>query len=228
MEKNHRKQGIIPILFITLFINLVVADSLQAQTEDTTKIPQIQPADSTKNNASPAKTFSEIAQYLVKEQQVLSLSYTDTKIEYRIEKEAKLFQVPGGESRVALFALPDYVNDYILTIKSKMHGLGYTYRIFAPSCVFLDSSFRPIHFLGEKNFLLMYPSSFKKIHLKTEVAIDNDRKDHKYLLIYTSNKKNDRIGTFSLNANQGLLVAMLKHPVERSPDGRLQLELHLR
>ena len=134
-----------------------------------------------------------------------------------------MFQLPFGKSRVALFELPDYAWEYILRIRSLVHGIGYTFHIFSPSGVFLDSSFWPTRLLPEKDFLLSSPDPYETLGLQTEVPITGYRKGDKYLLIYTI-PDSARLGTFT----NGGLMAMFKHPVVKSPDGKLELEVHRR
>ena len=106
-----------------------------------------------------------------------------------------------------------------------VHGIGFKFHIFSPTGVFLDSSFRPTHLVSEKQFIILNPASTKALRLEAEVVVDTFRKEDKYLLIYTLNKS-ERLGTYD-NSNQGLL-GMLKYPVERSENGRLEIQLHLR
>ena len=184
-----------------------------AQQADTINIVQTSTKGTIKaTSSSPQKIFSEIARYLYGQRQVSSISYSSRKINHRIDS-AQLFEVPGGESPAALFALPGYEADYILTINSYPKGFFKT-RVFAPTGVFLDSSFRPTHFLAERKFQYTPATQNTDMLLETEVTIDSERKEDKYLLIYTTNKT-------------GRLVSYDKY-VMRSAQGIVGLELHLR
>jgi Maltose operon periplasmic protein precursor (MalM) len=213
------------VAVIALLINIAGFTPVVAQTGVAESNPQEkQLRDTTKKAVgSPKKMFGEITEYLVKQQQFLT-AQVNKKVKHRIEKAAKLYAVPGGESRVALFELPAYGSDYVLTIRSMVHGFSLTYRMFAPTAVFLDSAFHPTHFLGETKFAMQHSSGFKGIRSESNVMIDEKRREDRYVLIYTA-------GTSQPDEecdSDAPLTSMLSRSVERSPDGKLELELHSR
>ena len=96
--------------------------------------------------------------------------------------------------------------------------------MFAPTAVFLDSAFRPTHFLGETKFAMQHGSGFKGIRSESNVMIDEKRREDRYVLIYTLGNSPQTEECDS----DALATSMLSRSVERSPDGKLELELHLR
>ena len=188
-----------------------VANNNQHQQSDTTK----------KTTATTQKKAREIVKVLVEQKQLKTLSYTNRKIKFKIEKEAELFQLSGGgESRVALFELPYHVNDYYLLIRSFAHVFGFTVHMFVPGVVFLDSTMRITSLLSEKKFKPLDARLTKSIGLETQVIMDEYRKNDKYMLIYTPYNKSKKLGSFY----DGLIF----HPVESSTNGKLEVEFHLR
>jgi Maltose operon periplasmic protein precursor (MalM) len=221
MKRKNSINKLAMVAVIALLINIACLKPAVAQNGIDESHPQEKQLTDTvkKATGSSKKMFGEITEYLVKQQQFLT-AQVNKKVKHRIEKAAKLYAVPGGESRVALFELPAYGSDYILTIRSMVHGFSLTYRMFAPTAVFLDSAFRPTHFLGETKFAMQHSSGFKGIRSESNIMIDEKR----YVLIYTAGTSQQTEECES----EAPLTSMLSHSVERSPDGKLELELHSR
>jgi hypothetical protein len=210
--------------FIQVFISLLIVVPVFAQTADTLAVDTtMRPANATATMSPLKKQVSEVALLLAQQQQYFTLSFdTNKSVRCRIEKWAPLYRLPGGESRAVLFVLPGYEDQYMLTIRSMVHGLGFTWHIFAPTVVFLDSLYRPTRLLPDKQFLLDNSSQFKIPGFKAEIRIGNENSADKYLLIFTM-KSGKRLDTYSDAVT--LAPAILKHPVEGSPVGNLQLVL---
>ena len=224
MNTNHSLRRLLVIPAMLLIGHTITLPAFSQQADTSTNASSNLKAEKSQPMSPIKKIISDVVKKIVGLEQFVQLSFEDRTIRHRIEKDAPVYKLPGGESRTAVFQLPNYVDGYTLTIKSLIHGIGFKWHIFSPTGIFLDSSFRPTHLLREKQFLLVSPDAFSGLHLKAELVMDSTRKDDKYLLLYTLDTS-ERLATFS---DQGLVTGFLKHPVERSPDGKLQLELHLK
>ncbi|MEO7768985.1 MAG: MalM family protein [Ferruginibacter sp.] len=212
-------------LLIQILISMLIIIPVFAQTADTGIVDTtIRPVNTTAKMSPLKKLVSDVAGMLAQQQQYYTLSFDTSKsIRCRIEKSAPLYKLPGGESRAVLFMLPAYNDEYMLTIRSMVHGFGFTWHIFAPTVVFLDSLFTPTRLLPEKQFTLINSSTFQGPSLRAEVRMKSEHSTDKYLLIFTM-KSGNRLDTYS---DAGTVApVMLNHPVEGSPDGKLELQLH--
>jgi hypothetical protein len=225
MQTGHSFRRFEIILLIQVLISLLILIPAFAQTTDTVLVDTAtRPADTAAKMSPLKKQVSDVARMLAEQQQYNMLSFeTGKTIRCRIEKEAPLYKLPGGESRAVLFVLPDYDYEYILTIRSMVHGIGFTWHIFAPTVVFLDSSFTPTRLLPDKQFTLISPRDFTVLSLRAEVNIKREHSKDKYLLIFTM-KSGKQLNTYSDAVT--LAPVMLNHTIKGSPDGKLELKLH--
>ncbi len=211
--------------FIGVFTSLLVVSSVFAQTADTSRVDTpMRPANATAALPPLKQLVSDVAMQLAHQQQYQALSFDSSKrVHCRIEKSDPLYKLPGGESRAVLIRLPEYKHEYMLTISSMPHGIGFTWRMFAPTVVFLDSLFRPARLLPEKQFSLTNSGRFQGSGLMTELRMGSEHSADKYLLIFTM-KSGKRLETYS---DAGTLApAVLNHPVEGSPEGRIEFAIY--
>jgi len=170
-----------------------------------------------------AQTEGEIARTLAGQGQVVALPARG-RVKHSVKKEAPSFALPTGESRVALFKLPDYSAPYTVTITSPCkHGcVGFSKSIFVPSCVFLDAEFQPTRQLPKTEFEILEAGFSKPFRLEARVLIDEPRKGDRYLLLYTIGGD---VGSVVQDTYIGGLIPSLRHSrVRASADGPLELE----
>ena len=109
------------------------------------------------------------------------------KVKRTIKRDAPSFLLPGGESPVLLFKLPDYTLPYTLTVTSPCNYgcFGFSKSIFAPSGIFFDSHFEPTRELPSSQFENLNESLTKSRRLETTILINELRREDRYLLLYT-------------------------------------------
>ncbi len=164
----------VPFLFV--FCASVAVAPLSSHTQSPSMVSALQ----------VGQSESEVAQALANRGQFILLP-ANGRVKPSINKTAKPFVLPTGESRVLLFKLPDYSAPYTLTITSPCnHGcLGFSKSIFVPSGMFLDAEFQPTSELPAAQFEGLDAGLTRPYRLEATVLIDEPRKDDRYLLIYT-------------------------------------------
>ena len=156
------------------------------------------------------------------------------KNKQNVRKQRTDIPAPRGASRVAVFALPAYVDGYSITIRSKVQDLVIKFNTFSPTVVFLDSLFRPTHELSEKQFFIKHLNKLLAIpeligipcrflNFETEAVMQKEWQMDRYMLIYT-NDSNERLTTYN---DQGI-TRLINHPVMRSAVGELTIKLPLK
>jgi hypothetical protein len=175
-----------------------------------------------------AQRAGEIARTLAGQGQFVALPSAG-RVKQSVNKEAQSFALPTGESRVALFKLPDYSAPYTLTITSPCnHGcVGFSKSIFVPSGMFFDAEFQPTRSLPTTEFELLEPGLSKSLRLEAKVSIEEPRKSDRYLLLYTTDEDVRRVvQTRRIRGATGAPVLFGKKnvKVKGSAAGSLELE----
>lgn len=220
MKSNYNLTGFLPIMITQLFIITIPVMPSSAQTGDTTKIITL----------PPVNVAGEVTQTLVEQKKFDSIPAGKKRLKYKITDEAKPFLFPTGESRIALFRLPEYVQPYNLTIASLCDCWGLKKKIYVPIAVFLDSGFRSTQVLLETDFKELNAGNSKPYRLETDVLIGEDQKHHRYLLIYTQGEVTGHVQkTASVDVNPsgglGILPVYLNVKIRRAPVGEISLDV---
>ena len=109
------------------------------------------------------------------------------RTKFEVGDNAERFPLSTGETPVALFALPAYSAPYRLTIRSVCKCLGFAKKILVPLAFVLDGEYRTVRSIAEDEFVVKDADRRAMIsaHFAAAVSIDEQRKDWRYLLIFT-------------------------------------------
>jgi hypothetical protein len=169
-------------------------------------------------------SVEQITRRIADQGQITPLSLKGT-VKHEIGKNAPSYVLPTGQSRVAVFKLPDYRTPYALAINSLCRCLGIHKSIFVPSGTFFDAEFRPTHVLRETQFAAKAPG-MKGYRLAAEIQVDGEYRDDRFLLLYTTaDAVGTRYGTVSGVVAGASVVATIRVPVERAPEGTVEFEV---
>lgn len=167
-------------------------------------------------------TPQEIAQHLNHNGTVVQVPASG-KAKQSIQKESPTFPFPDGESRVALFRLPEYSVPYTLTVASGIGGFGFGKDVFVPTGLLFDGDFQRTRDLPESDF------AQKSNTLVATISFDDQQKGDRYLLLFTRGalvgERMDKVHPQTNTA--GAVPALISFKLvkaQRAANGSIQVE----
>jgi hypothetical protein len=150
-----------------------------------------------------------------------------------IEEKGPALEFETGLSPIALVMLPEYQTSYRITIRSYCQCMGFSKRIFVPSAVLLDETFRQTRTFAESSFGSRSSGFMEPYRIEGEIGIGEENRNERYLLLYTDRRslsqEAGRVAGPSVGvASPGRISVGLgigfKMKVKRAVGGKLKIE----
>jgi hypothetical protein len=109
-----------------------------------------------------------------------------------IKKDAEVFAMSFGPSRVVLVRLPDTPKPYELVVRSWLTGLGLTKHVFVPSAIVFSEDLERTWTVPETAFVVKAKTFSKPPRLEGTIAVAPER-GARFVLVYTNYAPGERL-----------------------------------